>query len=65
MIALFWNFGISTSPLLAVHCGDKLCKIRTPFKTLFSKKATRWWLKESLSNGKLLSKIMSFGYHTE
>ena len=59
MIALFWNCDISTSPLLALHCGDKIRKIRTSFKTLVSKKATTWWLKESQSNDKLLSKMSS------
>ena len=59
MIALFWNCDISTSPLLALHCGDKTHKIRTSFKTLVSKKATIWWLKESQSSDKLLSKMSS------
>ena len=62
--ALFWNFGISTSPLLVLHYGDKIHKIRTSFKILVSNKATLWRLKESQSNDKLLSK-MSSSYHME
>ena len=64
MIALFWNFGISTSPLLVLHYGDKIHKIRTSFKILVSNKATLWRLKESHSNDKLLPK-MSSSYHME
>ena len=64
-MALFWNFGISTSPLLALHCGDTTRKLWTSFKTLVSKKATIWWLKESQSNHKLLSKMMPSSYRME
>ena len=59
MITLFWNFGMSTSPLLALHYGDKIHKMRASFKTFVSKKATIWQLKESQSNDKLLFKMMS------
>ena len=59
MITLFWNFSMSTSPLLALPCGDKIHKMRASFKTFVSKKATIWWLKESQSNDKLLFKMMS------
>ena len=40
MVALFWNFDISTSPLLVLHYGDKIHKIWTSFKILVSNKAT-------------------------
>ena len=59
MITSFWNFGMSTSPLLALHCGDKIYKMGASFKTFVSKKATIWRLKESQSNDKLLLKMMS------
>ena len=59
MITLFWNFSMSTSPLLALPCGDKIYKMRASFKTFVSKKATIWRLKESQSNDKLLLKMMS------
>ena len=64
MVALFWNFDISISPLLVLHYGDKIHKIWTSFKMLVSNKATLWGLKESQSNDKLLSK-MSSSYHME
>ena len=37
--------------------------MRTSFKTLASKKATTWRLKQSHSNDKLLRKVMSSSYH--
>ena len=59
-IALFWNFGIGTA--LTVW---RKCKIRTSFKTLISKKATIWRLKESQSNNKRLQKTMTSSYQME
>ena len=38
-------------------------KIWTSFKTLASKKAGTWHLKKSLSNDRLLWKVMSSSYH--
>ena len=64
-MVLCWNFGISTSPLLSLHCGDKMLIIRTFFKKLVLKKERIWRLKESQSNYKLLSKIISSGNHME
>ena len=63
-IALFWDFGICTSLLLALHCGNQIRKKRTSLKTLVSKKATIWWLKISQNNDKFLSE-MSSSYHME
>ena len=40
-------------------------KIRTPFKTLASKKITAWRLKQSQSNDKLLLKVISSSCHIE
>ena len=37
-------------------------KLRTSFKTLVSKKATIWWLKESQSNETLLQKELTSSY---
>ena len=65
MIALFWNSGISTSPVLALYCEKKMRKIQTSFKTFVSKKATMWRLKESQSKNKLLTIIMPSSYLME
>ena len=55
-MVLCWNFGISTSRLLSLHCGDKMLKIRTFFKKLVSNKERIWRLKEYQSNDKLFIK---------
>ena len=65
MIALFWNSGISTSPVLALYCEKKMQKIQTSFKTFVSKKATMWWLKESQSKNNFLTLIMPSSYLME
>ena len=39
--------------------------MRISFKTMASKKATTWRLKNPESNNKLLSKVMSYSYYTE
>ena len=59
-IASFWNFGISSALILW-----RQCKKRTSFKTLISKKATIWRLKESQSNKKRLQKTMTSSYEME
>ena len=38
-------------------------KIRTPFKTLISKKATTWQLKKAQNSDKILGKTMPSIYH--
>ena len=46
------------------YCGDKH-KLWTSFKTLASKEAKIWRLKQFQGNNKLLWKVMSSSYYTE
>ena len=59
------ELGISIISISTALLLWRYCKIWTSFKTLVSKKGTKWRLKKSHSNDKILEKVTFYSYHME